>query len=239
MEMKKMKKFFALILALMTCISLASPAFADTFTPSVSYKDGPTIVSALLDGKDVDDCVVITTIQEAKKKTTDITQDERDLLLEVYEKLTNGSMKVTGLPEGFVIRELVDVSFEHDDCRILDDHNHKDVQLKKIGSKLEVVFDLDIAKGVEVVVMTYIDGQWAPIESVKNNGDGTITCIFEDICPVLFAVKQAAHGSQGAQGSFNPKTGDMIGQSMMMWMGLMAFAAVALVGVVAVSRKRK
>lgn len=233
-----MKKVFSLVLALVICVSLACPVFADTFTPSVSYKDSPVIVDADMDGEDVTDCLVATSVQQAKKKSTDITQEERDLLIDVYEKLSDGSMKVDGLSDDYVIRDLMDLSFEYADCRVLDDHGQKDEKLKQEGITLEVVLDLGIGKKTDVVVMTYIDGKWQPIESVKNNGDGTLTCVFEDICPVLFAVKDADQGSQGSQSS-NPKTGDTMGQERMLWTGMMVFAAAALAVTGTISRKRK
>lgn len=183
-----MRKVFALVLAVLICVSLAGFAVADTFTPSVTYKAAPVLVSAFMDGEDVEDCVEVTSVQAARKKTTDITQEERDLLIEVYEKLNDGSMTVEGLDESYVIRDLMDISFKLA-CRESADHGAKDEVLAKEGVVLTTVLDLNIGKNVEVVVMAYIDGEWAPIKSVENNGDGTLTCEFEDICPVLFAVK--------------------------------------------------
>ena len=43
---------------------------------------------------------------------------------------------------------------------------------------------------VEVAVFSYVDGEWIEAVSVTNNGDGTVTVVFEDICPVAFAVKE-------------------------------------------------
>ena len=184
-----MRKVFALVLAVLICVSLAGFAVADTFTPSVTYKAAPVLVSAFMDGEDVEDCIVVTSVQAARKKTTDITQEERDLLIEVYEKLNDGSMTVEGLDESYVIRDLMDISFKHAACRMAADHGDKSSKLAEDGVVLTTVLDLNIGKNVEVVVMAYIDGEWAPIKSVENNGDGTLTCEFEDICPVLFAVK--------------------------------------------------
>lgn len=218
-----MKKMICLVTAILVFCSMVLPVAAveGEFVPSISYKDGPTVEKAELDGEGVGDCVVVTSIIEAKNKSTDITQEERDLLLEVYEALKDGSMKLP-LDGDYVIRDLVDVSFEHDDCRIIEEHGHKDEQLKKPETTLTVDFDLGVGKGTEVIVMVYIDGQWQKVENVTNNGNGTITCVFEDICPVAFVV-------EGSQEDSIPKTGDMMGQSMMLWMGIMAVCAAALV----------
>lgn len=229
-----MRKVICLISTLLICASLALPALAagTTFVPSISYKDGPTIEDATLDGENVSGCVVVTSILEAKDKTTDITQEERDTLLEVYEKLSDGSMKLPGLPDDYVIRDLVDVSFEYNDCRVIEEHGHKD-QVLKGDATLTVDFDLGIGKNTEVVVMIYVDGEWQIVKDVTNNGDGTITCVFDDICPVVFAVKQS-----DIKEGLMPKTGDVFGQNLTLWIGVMAVSAVVLIAVVIVYRKK-
>lgn len=181
-----MRKVFALMLTVLICVSLAGVAVAaDVFTPSVTYKPAPGLAGAAAEGG----CIVITSVQEARKKTTDITQEERDLLIEVYEKLEDGSMKVDGLDEAYVIRDLMDISYAYEGCRMKPEHGNKHLKLAEPGVTAELDLEVNIDKDVDVVVMTYIDGKWAPIESVENNGDGTLTCVFEDFCPVLVAVK--------------------------------------------------
>lgn len=215
-----MKKVLCLFTVMLLLASLALPVMAADFVPSITYKGGPEVVKAELDGEGVGDCVVITSIAEAEDKTTDITDEERALLLEVYEKLEDGSMTLP-LDGDYVIRELVDVSFEHADCRVIEEHNQKDQQLKEEDVTLTVVFDLNVSKADEIVVMTYIDGKWEPIESVTNNGDGTITCVFEDICPVAFAVKDTSAQE-------NPKTGDLMAADLTLWVSMMVFSVAAL-----------
>lgn len=217
-----MKKIICFVTAMLIICSMVLPVVAaeNEFVPSISYKDGPSVEDATLDGEGVGDCVVVTSITEAKNKNTDITQDERDLLLEVYEALTDGSMTLP-LDGDYVIRDLVDVSFEHEDCRIIEEHDHKDEKLKQPGTTLTVDFDLGVGKGTEVIVLVYIDGVWQEVKDVTNNGDGTVTCVFEDICPVAFVV-------EGSQEDTPPKTGDLMGQSLVLWMGVMAACAAAM-----------
>ena len=85
-----MRKICALALALLLLAALAVPCFAaeNEFAPSVGYKDGPEIDKAETDKEEVTPCLVITSILQAKEKKTDISQPDRDLLLEVYEKLS-------------------------------------------------------------------------------------------------------------------------------------------------------
>ena len=91
-----MRRTIYLLITLLLCMSIAIPAFAaeGTFVPSITYKDGPDVTSAQMDGDDVGGCLIVTTIKEAEEKSTDITQEERDTLLKVYEDLKAGEIKL-------------------------------------------------------------------------------------------------------------------------------------------------
>ena len=216
-----MRKIMSLMVALLLFVGLICPALAaeSVFVPSISYKDGPDIEDAEADGKDVKGCLVVTTITEARNKSTDIYQEDRDLLLEVYEKLDNGSMKLP-LEEDYVIRELVDVSWQKTTC-VEADHGHKQ-WLQEEDTTISVTFDLGVNKSTEVVVMVYLDGQWVEAESVVNNGNGTVTVVFEDICPVAFCVKRSTQVQP-------PKTGDPAAQNLPVYLVALVVSAVALV----------
>ena len=226
-----MKKFMSLMIAVLLFVGLVCPALAseNVFVPSISYKDGPEIVDAEMDSKDVEDCLVVTSITDARNKSTDIDQADRDLLLEVYEKLDDGSMKLP-LEEDVVIRELVDVSWKKTAC-VEADHGHK-AWLEEEGNTVTVTFDMGVNKDTDVVVMVYVDGQWVEAESVKNNGNGTVTVEFEDICPVAFCVKRADQTE-------SPKTGDAAVQNLPVFIMLMAVSAVALVTLVVLRAKKR
>ena len=229
-----MKKIICFVCAILLCLGMSVPVFAagTDFVPSISYKDGPDIGWGFLDGDDVGDCLVVTSIKQANEKTTDITQETRDELLDVYGKLSDGSMSLP-LDDDYVIRELVDVSFKYESCVSDPEHGNKPEELKKPGVTLGINFDLGIAAGTEVVVMTYIDGKWEKIQSVVNNGDGTVTCVFEDICPVVFAVKQSTVSPKP------PKTGDPVGYSLYLWIGVLVLSGAALVTLIVVASKKK
>lgn len=205
------------------------PGMLTDFVPSISYKDGPGIVDASMGGEGVEECVIVTTIEQAEDKNTDISQEDRDLLLEVYEKLQDGSMTLP-LEGDYVVRELVDVSFEYEDCRQIEEHGHKDENLKDEGVTLTVTFDLDIGKYQDVVVLVYVDGQWVKVENVKNNGDGTVTCVFEDICPVAFVVEDK-------ELTQNPTTGDEAGKNLAPVIAMMCLSAVGIVALVVTKAK--
>lgn len=216
-----MRKFIVLLVTVLLCAGLILPALAseNTFVPSISYKDGPDIVDAEADGKDVGDCLVVTTITEARNQSTDIYQEDRDLLLEVYEKLDDGSMKLP-LEEDYVIRELVDVSWKKTSC-VEAEHGHKQ-WLEEENTTISVTFDLGVNKDTEVVVMVYVDGKWVEAESVVNNGNGTVTVEFEDICPVAFCVKRS-------QQTEPPKTGDPAAGKLPVFVAALVVSALALI----------
>lgn len=231
-----MRKMISLLGVLLICATLACPVLAaeNTFVPSISYKDGPEIETAiqgeqekLSEGENVSDCVVVSSITDAKNKTTDIYQENRDLLLEVYEKLSDGSMTLP-LDEGYVIRELVDVSHKKTDC-VETEHTHEP-DLNKEGIVISVDFDLGVKKTTEVQVLSYHDGQWAPVISVENNGDGTVTCVMEHFCPVVFCVDADAE-------VVPPQTGDNAGTELILWSVLLVVSLLAIVCLAVYRRK--
>ena len=232
-----MKRAICLLTVLALCLCMGVTAFADEFVPSISEKDGPEIVSGEQDGKDVTDCLIVTTIKEAVDKVTDITQQERNLLLEVYEKLMNGQMTLP-LDKEYVIRDLVDVSYKYNSCRTQESHGDKAEELKAVDKDLTVVFDLGLAKDEKIIVMVYIEnerarsasGQWVPAEQVTNNGDGTLTVVFEDICPVAFVVEKNGPVAD---------TGDAARENLV-WMAVaMVASAVGIVALIVLRAKKK
>ena len=229
-----MKKLICLICALVLCVGTAvSASAAVSFVPSITFKDGPGMDWATFDGEDVSDCLVITTIKQANEKTTDITQDERDLLLDVYDKLNSGAMTLP-IDESYTIRELLDVNYKYESCRQKPEtHGDKLTELNTTDKTLTVQFNMGVTADTELIVMTYSEGKWEKIKSVVNNGDGTVTCEFEHLCPVVFAVKNSSTPSTP------PQTGDTSDKYMPLWIGIMALSGVALVTLVVVALKKK
>lgn len=227
-----MKKLICLLVLLAMCVSMALPVLAveNNFVPSIENKDGPPHKDGDLDGDDVTDCIVVSTVEQAKNKETDITQEDRDLLVEVYEKLKDGSMTLP-LDFDYVIRDLVDVSFKYEDCRQKEDHGNKPEKLKQDGVTLTITFDMGVKPDEKVTVLVYIDGQWVPVESVTNNGDGTLTVVFEDICPVVFVVEDT-------KADPTPPTGDTAGKWLILAVSLMIVSAAAII-VLLTTKSRK
>lgn len=225
-----MKRTIALIAALVLCMSFACSAFAaeDTFVPSIGYKDGPEIDKAVMDGEDVTACLEVTSISEAEEQSTDITQDERDLLLDVYGDLSDDSMKLPLEDGSYVVRELVDVSFRATDC-VGEGDGHKE-KLAQPGVTISVDFDLGVKADTDVKVLVYINGEWVFAESVTNNGDGTVTVVLEDICPVAFCVEEGAE-------EVPPYTGIAADRNLVLWIAVMAVSLASMIVLMVQRRK--
>lgn len=221
-----MKKMICLIAVLAVSFTLLLPAFAaeSEFVPSISYKDGPAIVSAVMNEENVASCLVVTSLKAAAEKTTDITQEARDLLLDVYGKLVAGEMDLP-LEEDYTIRELVDVSWKQTAC-VENPHTHA-ADLEKDGTSVTVSFELGAGSTDELLVFAYRNGQWGAVESVKIDEAGNVTCVFEHFCPVAFCVKNEKN---------TDPTGDISETSLMLWIVLLAVSTAA---VVAMSAKRR
>ncbi len=229
-----MKKILSFIIVAIMCLTAVFPAFATggVFVPSIEQKpNGQTGDILILENEEVIEtvdglCLVITPVSQAK--TSELIPDAaEEMLLDVYEKLSNGSMvlpyeKVDASidPSKMVIRDLYDASW------LCEEHP---VIVEPKGVVIEVTFNLGVAANTDVVVMTYKNGEWNPIVSVENNGDGTVTCVFEDFCPIAFAVPTSEYREPVETGDNAP--------SVMVWVAVMAVAALAVVALLIFRRK--
>lgn len=244
-----MKKIIACIVALMVCATMVIPAFAaeDTFTPSVTNKPAPEIVPVmdpegnpalgeiLQNGEVVGyvygDCLVITSVAEALTSTT-IPTAARDMLLDVYNKLIRDEMKIpydifgSGLDgANMVIRDLFDISFLCGGSETMIDHPE---MLEDAGVVLRLTFNLGVGANDKVYTSTYKNDAWNAIISTVNNGDGTVTCTFDHLCPVAFSVET------GEPETPPTETGDPEGEKLGLWITVAAVSLVAVVTLVTV-----
>lgn len=228
-----MKRVISLIAAVAILAVMACPVFAaeDDFVPSISYKGAPDIVPVedengdevvgviIKDDVPIDylheECIVVTPVSEAEKSEL-IPEDAKELLLELYEKLKDGTEKIPydkhdpNLNENdMVIRDMFDVSL------LCEDHP---AILGEPGVLLDLVLNLGIGENDKVYVTTYQDGKWEPVVKVTNNGDGTVTIRVEDVGPFAISVEQKSPPAQ---------TGDNM--NITLWLVLMVASAAALV----------
>jgi len=244
-----MRKLIGLLLMLTLCICLACPAFAAEagFVPSITYKGEPDFVPTedsegqpvigIVREEEKEDilsyvyngCLLVTPVAEAEESKA-IPQAAKETLLYVYEELSSGRMK---LPydkasnykgEPMVIRELLDLSWLCGTPAF--DHDHP-TQVEPEGIVFQVTFDLGVQPTDKLIVMTYEDEEWEPIVETINNGDGTVTCVFEKAGAVAISIAQGAAAATGD--AFNPTP----------WIIVMIAALAALVVVFAKKAKKK
>lgn len=225
------------------CAMLVLPAAATEFVPSITYKEEPSLVTTVdgdgnvVIGKIVDsegnvvgdlheDCLVVTPVSKAKTSALIPDEAEKELLA-VYNDLKKGNEEIPFedlfaelRDKRMVVRELFDVSWRCEE--------HPEMIAPK-GVHVVLTFNLGVSANTEVYVTTFKNDQWNNIVDVVNNGDGTVTCTFEDFCPVAFSVPY---------GSDKPpvQTGDPA--DIALWGALMAVSAVALVAVLVVFRRK-
>lgn len=238
-----MKKVIALLTVLVLCAALVVPAFAaNEFTPSVSNKPAPEVVPGTTpDGKpyiaelldDVmgvedyvwEECIVITPISQVDI-SEEISEGARDVMKDVYAKLASGEMTIPYenlfgskmKNKNMVIRDLFDVSFLCTPCP---------EYLAPAKTLMRITFNLGVAADQTVYTTLYKNGEWVSAVDTKNNGDGTVTIIAEDFCPVAFSVEVESDKPVEP-----PKTGDEAGDNLYIWV---IVAAASLLAVVALS----
>ncbi|MBQ6718945.1 MAG: hypothetical protein IJN20_01160 [Oscillospiraceae bacterium] len=210
------------------------------------------------------DCLLLTSVAEAMKKKDRLEKfdkESHDLLLDVYKQLSAGDMTIPFenfnlKPQNMVVRDLFDVSWLCVDKADLSDHpeqkNHEEIVAPE-GTMLTMTFDLGVKAKDKVHVFTYKyqdfdtagERTWEEIEKTVNNGDGTVTCTFEHLCVVAICIERnsSSGGSissiLNASAARNPGTGDLFGQNLNLWIGVLGVSAVALVAVVAIMNKKK
>lgn len=199
-----MKKFVSFVMAFVLCTMLTLPAYASNdFTPSVSNKPAPDVVPVIMPDGDTafaeildatgevidqvyEECLVITSVANAAY--SEATPDNaKELLLDVYQKLQSGEMTIPYVKlfgdgidaDNMVISDLFDVSL------LCEEHPEA---LEPIGTTMRITFDLGVGADENVYATLYKCDGWVTTVDTKNNGDGTVSIIAEDFCPVAFSV---------------------------------------------------
>ena len=241
-----MKKVLSVVIAMLLCLSLVIPAAAaqtvEGFVPSITYKPTPEFVPVYDedgneyigiirdgDGEIIDyveaGCLIVTPIAYVWDEDMEVQKDIEELLLFLYTSLNDGSMKIPYEkheadldPANMVIRDLFDARWG---C---EEHPK---MLEPEGIVLELTFDLGVVPEAKIFVQSYDEatGVWDPIVSAVNNGDGTVTCVFEHLCGIEFSMPMTL-------GSATKTT-----PNVLPWIIVLAVAAVA--AVVVLTKKKK
>lgn len=249
-----MKRLFTLALAIILMFTITFSANAAEFVESITNKGAPQLVIIdQINGKDVVgfitnpngdkitteyiDCFDIYSVADALNNA-DIPQNVKDELKKVYEELTKSDVNLSDIcpglndivkeqwganktPNGLVVKDLFYINQncdEFEDCL-------------KDGNTIDLTFDVSIGPGVFFTAMVYVDGQWVPVENCVNNGDGTVTVTFSQVCPVAFLVP----GSSIDMETVSPATSDVSG--VIIWSSVMVASLAAIAFLVIYRRK--
>ena len=251
-----MKKLLTLVMAIVMALTITVSATATSFVPSVENKGAPdlivldrdeqgSIVGGIYDkdgnkiSTEYSECFIITSIQEALDPNTDVPDSIRVPLIEQYEFVCQDSTKLSEICPGLndvvkdkwngdknaddlVIKDFFDIS---GNCTNIEEHLSKD------GNYLELTFKVGVSADTFITAMICLDGKWQPVADCINNGDGTVTIKFQDICPVAFLVPGTGENTS----VISPTTADT--SSVVLWSGVMVLSLVAIIGLVVYRRK--
>lgn len=217
-----MKKAISLILSIVMVLSLGVVAFAaeDDFRPSVDSKDHPVIVPQDFNGISFDALIlgdnneVIEGIHIVTEKRPDgeiivtaysekdVADDRVDVVyFEASYKdiLSARSLKELNelIPLGMIVRDFFDITLVG---------TYKDIF--KEGKKLQIRFDIGAQLKEKLMVLTRCSDEsgWEFVESVTINPDGTVTVIFDRLCPVLFLTEDTGAVQSPATSDFASTT---------------------------------
>ena len=106
--------------------------------------------------------------------------------------------------------------------------------LEPEGVVLELTFDLGVVADAQIYVQSYDETtkEWSPIVSTVNNGDGTVTCVFEHLCAIESSMLVGS-------GAASAPVEDAARPNVLPWIIALIVAAAAVVVVVVVKNKKK
>lgn len=249
-----MKKVIAIFTVVILVLSLGTTAFAAQIIPSVEEKDAPVVVApadktqadtaaVIVDTdykviKEVSATKLIVTGVANADTSTEIPAESKADLKAAYTQLSNAKTKLSVIipamndivkkalgngknADNLIVRDLFDVSLVCEESnKLLLDEEHR----------LVVTFNIGVKKDQFVTAMKYntTTDAWETIYKVTNNGDGTVTCEFDHLCPIAFLVE----GGDAAQ------TGDD-SVSLYVWVAIAAVAAGLIVVLFVIKNKKE
>lgn len=250
-----MKRLFTLALAIVLMLTITVSASAAQFVESITNKGAPQlIIRDQINGKDVVgfitnpdgeqisevymECFKIYSVADALNGGN-IPNYAKDDLKNVYEDLSKSDSKISDVcPE---LDDIVKKGWGKDktpddlvvkDLFYIDQLCTHDLHKLENGNTVDLTFDVSIANGLFITAMVYVDGKWVPVNNCVNNGDGTVTVTFSQICPVAFLVP----GSSIVDGdTVSPATSDVSG--VITW-SIVMVASLASIAFLVIYRRR-
>ena len=204
-----MRKVLSILTVLLICLSLAVPAFATdaVYVPSITAKPAPELDLSTQEGtgepmiqvKDENkevvhvspvESLVITPVADVMAdEGVRISEEASETLKEAFETLdTKGAEVFEEVPELVQMVQEADIKVEDlvvmdlFDVSILNEELEEYVNVE--GNSIELTFAMNIPADQVVYVMVFKENKWQLAQSAVNNGDGTVTCVFEHFCPV-------------------------------------------------------
>lgn len=209
-----MKKALSLILAMMLTATMATSAVAANFTPSVTGKDAPDVVTTTViskggkktsyigqivdkDGKVVKKVekskITITPVSQSKKATKEI----KKILDQAYKQIKEAKTLKDLAPDIEKHLKSISKNLKVTDMVVRDLFNVSiDKNTEKLlteGVSVQLTFKLGVKAKDKIVCMRGIgDGKWEVIDKskIKNNGNGTVTVEITGSGPIAFAVQK-------------------------------------------------
>lgn len=239
-----MKKAISLILSVIMVLSLGVAAYAaeGDFRPSVPSKDLPTVVPQILNGVSFD-ALILDENNEVVEGLHIVTGENPDgeIIITAYSEIEVADERVNVvymetsyeeildarslselnelIPAGMIVRDFFDITLVG---------TYQDIF--KEGKKLQIKFDISAELEEKIMALTRCSDEtgWQFVESVTINPDGTVTVIFDELCPVVFLTEK-----DGAVES--PATSDM--STVALWTLAVVFGMGSVCMIIA-SRKR-
>ncbi len=198
-----MKKILSVLLSMvMVLMPLTLAVSAENFVPSIGYKPAPDV------NDDKNGCIIITSVEEAKT-TVKIPREVADDLIAKYEELSANGFKLSSLDEGLndLVAEQLGSEYDADILVIRDFFNIFSIcddmnkYLEVEGQTIELQFDIDL-NGKLPYVLVYTEEDGWEIITAEDNGDGTVSMVFEDFGHVAVLVPMDGYdNSQGGETS--------------------------------------
>lgn len=199
-----MKKAISLILSLVIVLGLSIPAFAAEFRPSVPSKDHPEIIPQLFNGISFD-ALILDESNEVVEGVHLVTHKNPDgeIIITAYSEIETADGRVNVvymetsyqevlsarslkelhdlIPAEMIVRDFFDITLVG---------TYKDIF--KEGKKLQIRFDIGAELKEKIMALTRCSDEsgWEFVESVTINPDGTVTIIFDKLCPVIFLTEK-------------------------------------------------
>lgn len=210
----QMKKALSLTLALMMAASMATSVHAAKFTPSVSGKEAPAVVTSTVvsedgkktsyvgqvmnqDGKEVKKLkksqIKVIPVSKSKEASKEVKKELDAAYKQIKKAKTLNDLTpdfgkhLSNISKNLKVSNMV----VRDLFDVTVDKNTE--KLLEEGNSIQLTFKLDVKAKSKVVCMRSTgDGKWEIVDNskVKNNGDGTVTVELNGAGPVAFVVEK-------------------------------------------------